>query len=108
MRPDDLPAAEKLRLVKEAAGLSEEELGAFVGHGPASRLTQTSERGMMSDCAALPGHGQAAPALAARRQRFGLPEESSLRLAPPGVVFPHEGRSGVDRRKNGTSARRLR
>jgi len=30
MRPDDLPAAEKLRLVKEAAELPEEELGAFL------------------------------------------------------------------------------
>ena len=30
MRPVDLPAAEKLRLVKEAAGVSEEELGAFL------------------------------------------------------------------------------
>ena len=30
MRSDDLPAAEKLRLVKEAAELSEEELGAFL------------------------------------------------------------------------------
>ena len=30
MRPDDLPAIEKLRLVKEAAELSEKELGAFL------------------------------------------------------------------------------
>ena len=30
MRPDNLPAAEKLRLVKEAAELPEEELGAFL------------------------------------------------------------------------------
>lgn len=30
MRPEDLPAAEKLRLVREAAQLSEEELGAFL------------------------------------------------------------------------------
>lgn len=30
MRPDDLPASEKLRLVKEAAELPEEELGAFL------------------------------------------------------------------------------
>ena len=30
MRPDDLTAAEKLRLVMEAAGLSDDELGAFL------------------------------------------------------------------------------
>ena len=30
MRPEDLPAVEKLRLVKEAAELLEEELGAFL------------------------------------------------------------------------------
>jgi transposase len=30
VRPDDLPAAEKLRLVMEASTLSEEELGAFL------------------------------------------------------------------------------
>ena len=30
MRPDDLPAIEKLRVVKEAAELSDEELGAFL------------------------------------------------------------------------------
>ena len=30
MRPEDLPAVEKLRLVKEAAELPEEELGAFL------------------------------------------------------------------------------
>lgn len=30
MRPNDLPPAEKLRLVKEAAELREEELGAFL------------------------------------------------------------------------------
>ena len=58
MRPDDLPAAEKFRLVMEAARLSEEELGEFLRRNGLHEAQLEEWRKKMEEALAGPKKGR--------------------------------------------------
>ena len=69
VRPDDLPAAEKLRLVTEAAGLPHEELGAFLRRNGLHEAQLEEWRRKVEEALQRPKKRRRGPSPEARRIR---------------------------------------